>query len=82
MIYQVAGGYQQALSYYEEALMLFRKLEWQGDKGFTLGDLGFAYDLIGEYQQALIHYQEALKIHRERGDKLVEGVIMNNIGHG
>ena len=51
-----------------------------GQNSTDLAKLGFASLAKGENQKALDYYSQALALSRASGKRLIEGVILNNIG--
>jgi tetratricopeptide (TPR) repeat protein len=74
------GQYEEALNYYQQALVITREVGDRTGEGTTLNNIGAAYQARGQYDQALQNYQQALVIHREVGNRVMEGTILNNIG--
>ena len=74
------GQKQEALQYYQQALLISREVGDRGGEGTTLNNLGAVYNGLGQQQEALQYYQQALQIMREVGDRRGEGVTLNNLG--
>ena len=71
------GNWREALSYFEQALVIFQKND---DKAAILNNIGAVYLKLGEYHKALDYYQQSLAIKKQVGDKASEGTTLNNIG--
>jgi tetratricopeptide (TPR) repeat protein len=79
--------YLEALNYYQQALVIQRKVRDRTGEGITLNNIGGVYASLGQYDQALHSYQQALVIHqqalviqRKVRDRTGEGITLNNIG--
>jgi len=59
------GQYEKALSYYEEALKIFRELKIPEGIEMSLGCISYVYFSLGQYEKARSYLEEALKIGRE-----------------
>ncbi len=79
-VYKTLGKKQEALSYYEQALVIRREVGDRGGEGVTLNNLGLVYDGLGKKQEALSYYEQALLISREVGDREGEGTTLSNMG--
>ncbi len=80
LVYDALDKKQEALSYYEQALVISREVGDRCGEGKTLNNLGGVYDALGKKQEALAYYEQALVISREVGDRGGEGTTLNNIG--
>jgi CHAT domain-containing protein len=80
-VYDNLGQYEQALSYYQQALPIQQEIGDRRNEGVTLNNIGAVYDSLGQYQEALSYYQQALPIQQEIGDRRNEGITLNNIGY-
>ncbi|CAF3745036.1 unnamed protein product, partial [Rotaria socialis] len=58
------GEYQQAVTFYEKSLEIYRKKLPEDDASLapTYGNIGGVYDNMGEYSKALEYYGKSLKI--------------------
>ncbi|ASC73061.1 hypothetical protein XM38_040230 [Halomicronema hongdechloris C2206] len=79
-MYDNLGQYEQALGYYQDALVIRQEIGDRAGEGVTLNNIGAVYDNLGQYEQALGYFQDALAISQEIGDRAGEGVTLNNIG--
>lgn len=78
--YQMLGRFEQASSYIEQALALFREL---GDRRLVanmLNSLGETTRLRGDYLVAFNRYREALTIAQEIGDRAEQMAYLGNLG--
>lgn len=71
---------QQAIRKWEEALLLWQKLESKPKEALVLVALGSAYDSLGSKSKALEYYTQALPIYQQLKEWLGETVALNNIG--
>ncbi len=80
LVYLSLGDKQQALNFYERALLLFRQIGDRRNEAVALNNIGGVYDELGEKQRALDYYNQALPVRREMGDRSGEATTFNNIG--
>jgi tetratricopeptide (TPR) repeat protein len=73
------GQYDQALTNYQQALVIAREVGDRVGKGNTLYSIGSMYHDREQYGQALEYYQQALVIAREVGDRGLEETVRANI---
>jgi tetratricopeptide (TPR) repeat protein len=78
--YARLGKMQDALDYYEQALVIRREVGDRSGEGTTLNDLGLLYRNLGKMQDTLDYYEQALVISREVGNRSGEGTTLNNLG--
>ncbi len=74
------GYYQQALTTFEQALVITKAINDKILQGRTLNNIGYAYEGLGQYSKALDTYQQALEIRQSIYDQAGVGVTLNNIG--
>uniref|UniRef100_UPI00359324A4 tetratricopeptide repeat protein n=1 Tax=Persicitalea sp. TaxID=3100273 RepID=UPI00359324A4 len=74
------GQYAQALTYYQQNLVIAQEIGDRSVEGAMLNNIGSIYSRQGQYMQALTYYQQNLVIAQEIGDWSSEGVALNNIG--
>ena len=77
LVYNSKDQYQQALDYYQRALVIQREVNPAGAR-ITLYRIGKIYDKQGEYQEALNYYQQAAKILQQQSDGTEESTGCNN----
>jgi tetratricopeptide (TPR) repeat protein len=75
------GFYEEALSYYKEALEICRNTGNKIGEGIALSGMGVVYLSLSKHEEALKSNQEALNILKATGDQKVEGYILNSIGN-
>jgi tetratricopeptide (TPR) repeat protein len=73
------GDGQTALSYYEQALPIFREVGDRAGEAKTLNNIGAVYYARRDGQAALFYFEQALPIRREVGDRAGEAVTRYNI---
>ncbi|NEP62190.1 MAG: tetratricopeptide repeat protein [Symploca sp. SIO2G7] len=82
-VYYSRNEYQQALDYYQRALVIQREVDDAGAR-VTLYRIGNIYDRLGEYQQALDYYQQAVAIRQEDkgtcSDRAWQKITLTGIG--
>lgn len=75
------GEAREAISIYEQALVLFREQHDRESEGLVLGNMASAYLVAGELDQALQYYQQALTISREVGNREAQKGHLGNLGN-
>jgi hypothetical protein len=75
------GQAEQAIGFYEQALMIHREIGNRGGEGRALGNLGNAYADLGQVEKAIGFYEQDLAIAREIGDRQGEGSALGNLGN-
>jgi len=71
----------QAVTYYQQALELARKVEDTQHQLWNLRNIGDAYKELEQYQQALDHYNLALQLARSENDLVKQSEILTNIAY-
>ncbi len=64
---------EEALSYVEEALSLWRELGDTSGEASALETLGWIHDAFGNYDAARLAHEQSLAVRRENGDPEIEG---------
>jgi len=80
IVYSYLGKPNEALSYYNQALEIYKK---SGDKegmANSFLDLGVVYKDLGNPDEALRNYEEALEIEKEIGNDGLKADALGNIG--
>jgi len=75
-----SGGYDQALSFADQALEIARRARDRKEEARSIGYMGAVHWNRGDYDEALRCYDEALVMHRELGDKRGIARVVGNIG--
>ena len=78
--YTDMGRGREALTYYEQALPIWREAGEQGGEALTLSGVGRAYADLGQKQRSLESYSRALSIWRAIGNRQGEASTLNDIG--
>jgi tetratricopeptide (TPR) repeat protein len=79
--YDSLSEFNRAIDFFQQALVLSRKLaDRKGESKAHLG-LGNAYYSLGQYQQAIYFYQQSLEIFKEIGDLNGEANSLMNLGN-
>lgn len=68
-VYFNRGDYQDALTFYQQALQLREKLRVPAEIAVSVHNLGDTTVKMGQFDQALTQYVRALEIYRKSGDK-------------
>lgn len=79
-VYYMQGDFSSALSYYEQALTVWKKIypdNFSSEMTTTLGNIGNIYKDQGNYPKALNYFFSALSIAEKCGNKKL---IANNLG--
>ncbi len=79
--YDAIGQATQAISYYNQALVIAKEIGDRHGEGADLGNLGLAFKNLGQIEEAISYYQQALTISREIGDRRGEGSDLANLGN-
>ena len=74
------GNKVKALSYFEQALPLQKKVGDRSGEATTLNNIGAVYYAIGDTSKALNYYEQALPLKKQVGDHSGEATTLNNIG--
>ena len=73
------GQYDQALDFYNKALVIFQTIGDTSGEGTTLKNIGGIYQAQIQYDLALDYFNKALVIFRTIGDTSGEGGTLNSI---
>jgi tetratricopeptide (TPR) repeat protein len=79
--YRDLGQMKQALTYYEQALAIFREVSDRCNEGIVLGNLGIACHAQGQINQARDNFNQALVIARDTDDRRYEGIWLYCLGN-
>ena len=79
IIYVNKAQYDDALSYYEQALHLREQLKYPTDIADTLHNLGDVATYTGQNDRAVSYYLRALEIRRSLGDRRGEAMDSQSI---
>jgi CHAT domain-containing protein len=74
------GQLRAALNSWQQALPIYRALKNRQGEGWTLGNLGMAYQSLGNYAKAIEYAQQHLAITREMKDRELEGRALADLG--
>jgi CHAT domain-containing protein/tetratricopeptide (TPR) repeat protein len=78
-LYAETGEPEKAQYHLQRALSTFHALGDPGQAKVLLA-LGVVYERIGEHERASQAYAQALPIYRASGDRVGEGLALNNVG--
>ncbi len=79
-MYQDSGRFAEALSAFQEALLLRREIDDKPGIAQTLNNLGTIHQDNGQHDLAVGLYREALEVASEVGDRMRQAVILTNLG--
>jgi CHAT domain-containing protein/Tfp pilus assembly protein PilF len=79
-VYEDLRQYEQALSFYQQSLIIRQELGDRQGEGLTLNNIGSVYGNLGQYEQALSYFQQSLTVRQDIGDRWGAGQTLNNIG--
>jgi tetratricopeptide (TPR) repeat protein len=74
------ADYKAAITFFEEAIGLWRMLGYQEGLGSSLSNMGQVYYAMGQYAAARNYYEQALDIHRIIGDRAGEAAARHGLG--
>ncbi len=80
LAYAHLGQVERAIEFYEQHLIIARKIGDRQGEGTALGNLGIAYKNLGQVERAIDSYEQALVIAREIGDRQGEGTALGSLG--
>jgi tetratricopeptide (TPR) repeat protein len=78
--YLTKGQYEDALTYYQQALQLRQKLNVADDVAETLRNLAVTDTKLGQYDPALAQYLKALELWRNSGDRRGTAMVSYDMG--
>ena len=79
-IHALLGNDEQALTYCQQSLGLFRRIGDRWGEADTLDSIGYAHHHLGHHQQAVSYFEQALAIDRELGDLCCQATDYDRIG--
>ncbi|MBL9044305.1 MAG: tetratricopeptide repeat protein [Myxococcales bacterium] len=74
------GDKAKALSYYKQALPLWKQVGDRLGEARSLNNIGLVYSDLGDKAKALSYYEQALPLQKQVGDRSGEATTLNNIG--
>lgn len=72
--------YQQALSYYQQAIPLHQIAKQDQEETRTINNIGELYQTLGQEAIAYKYHQQALRLAQKQGDRWLEATILNDLG--
>ncbi len=82
LIFETQGDFANALKRYNEASVIFSKLEKSKEKlAISISNIGNTYYTLGRFDKALDYLSQALKISEGLSDSLGMAPTYNNIGN-
>ena len=79
--HRTVGQHQQAIAYYEQALVTARETGDRQGEGNILGSLAITHQIMGQIPRATELYEQALAIARETGDRQIESGILVSLAN-
>ena len=79
--YQISQ-FEAALQSWQEALIIYQKINDRQGEGQSLGNLGIAYHALGDYTKAIEYHQQSLAIANKIGDRQGQLLALFNLGLG
>ncbi|XP_068696016.1 tetratricopeptide repeat protein 28-like [Montipora foliosa] len=79
--YADKADFNQAITNYTEALVIFKEIGFRAGEGGAYGNLGNAYQGLGNFKQAIAYHNQRLSIAKEVGDRSAEGKAYCNLGN-
>jgi tetratricopeptide (TPR) repeat protein len=74
------GDYATAITWYEKALELFRKNDFQQWMATSISNIGLCYNGVGDFDVAIDYFNKALAIDNKINDRVGRANHTNNIG--
>ncbi|BAZ01093.1 TPR repeat-containing protein [Tolypothrix tenuis PCC 7101] len=72
---------QAALQNFQQALKIYRQIQYRPGEGRTLKGIGNAYYDLNDFNQAISYQQQALEIAQSTKDKDLAARALNNLGN-
>lgn len=79
--FYTSGQYQQAKTYYERSLAMFKRVGTPGDVGMLMSALGDVYYAQGQYDKAIEHQAEWLASAQKDSTRFAEGIALGSLGN-
>ncbi len=73
--------FEGALQSYQQALNIYRTIQFRQGELWALGGLGLTYDSLGKYDKAIEYQLQSLAIAQEITDRFGEGTALGNLGN-
>jgi tetratricopeptide (TPR) repeat protein len=70
-----------ALQSFQQAMTIYRAIGDRKSEGYTLANLGVAYDTLGDYPKAIEYELQWLAIARETGERESESKALESLGN-
>ncbi|MDB9391518.1 tetratricopeptide repeat protein, partial [Microcystis aeruginosa] len=80
MVAQELREWEQARSYYQQAIEIYIEYGDRYSQATTLHQLGIVAQELREWEQARSYYQQALEIKIEYGDRYEQAGTLHNLG--
>jgi hypothetical protein len=81
MCHNLVGSIPRAITFYGQALAIYREIGDREGEATVLGGLGNRYGDIGQISGAIDLYEQALTIHRQFGDRKGIAANLTNLGN-
>ncbi|MFX0090278.1 MAG: tetratricopeptide repeat protein [Candidatus Hodarchaeota archaeon] len=79
--YWLKGNFDQALGFFQQCLVLRKKVGNKNEIASALNNLGITYTRKGDLDQGLTYFQQALTLYKELGNTQNIARALNNLGN-
>jgi tetratricopeptide (TPR) repeat protein len=79
-VYIRLGRYAKAISFYEQALEIYREVGDASGQGKIMGSMGDVAFRMDDYDKAISCYERSLEVYRQIGDIPGQGKVLGSMG--
>ena len=79
-VYIRLGEYENALSFYEKALITYDLIGDASGQGKVLSNMGDVALMLGDFDKAMVFYAKSLELYRQIGDASGQAKVLGNMG--